>query len=88
MNCGKSRRHDLVLALLWLWPAAVALTGPLAWEPPYAMGTALKRKKEKKSIFSILEFFLMYVQLLFFCSILLILHSLQTYFPLYHSVIL
>ena len=34
-------------ALLWLWcrPAAVAPIGPLAWEPPYAMGEALKRKK-------------------------------------------
>ena len=31
-------------ALLWLWcrPAAVALIRPLAWEPPYAKGEALK----------------------------------------------
>ena len=38
------------LTLLWLWcrPAAVALIGPLAWEPPYAMGAALKSKKKKK----------------------------------------
>ena len=38
------------LALLWLWcrPAAVALIRPLAWELPYAIGAALKRKKEKK----------------------------------------
>ena len=37
-------------ALLWLWcrPAAVALIGPLAWEPPYAAGAALKRQKKKK----------------------------------------
>ena len=36
-------------SLLWLWhrPAATALIGPLAWEPPYAMGVALKRQKEK-----------------------------------------
>ena len=36
--------------LLWLWsrPAAAALTGPLAWEPPYAVGAALKRKKLKR----------------------------------------
>ena len=45
--------------LLWLCcrPAAVALIQPLAWEPPYATGVALKskererereRKKEKK----------------------------------------
>ena len=31
--------------LLWLWfrPAAAALIGPLAWEPPYAAGMAPKR---------------------------------------------
>ena len=35
--------------LLWLWcrPAAVAPIRPLAWEPPYAMGAALKKKKKK-----------------------------------------
>ena len=33
-------------ALLWLWcrPAAVALIRPLAREPPYAVGAALKSK--------------------------------------------
>ena len=32
--------------LLWLWrrPAAVAPIRPLAWEPPYAAGAALKTK--------------------------------------------
>ena len=37
-------------ALLWLWyrPAATALIGPLAWEPPYVVGEALKRQKKKK----------------------------------------
>ena len=32
--------------LLWLWcrPAAEALIGPLAWELPYAAGTALKSR--------------------------------------------
>ena len=36
--------------LLWLWcrPAATAPIGPLAWEPSYAMGAALKRQKTKK----------------------------------------
>ena len=36
--------------MLWLWcrPAAVALTGPLAWEPPYAVSAALKSKKKKE----------------------------------------
>ena len=38
------------LALLWLYctPAAVAPVGPLAWEPPYAVGAALKRQKDQK----------------------------------------
>ena len=36
--------------LLWLWRslAAVAPITPLAWEPPYAMGVALKSIKKKK----------------------------------------
>ena len=40
------------LALLWLWcrPAAVAPIGPLAWEPPYATGAALKTHTKKKNI--------------------------------------
>ena len=35
--------------LLWLWCrlANVALIRPLAWEPPYAKGTALKKAKKK-----------------------------------------
>ena len=34
------------LMLLWLWCrlAAGAPIGPLAWDPPYAMGVALKRQ--------------------------------------------
>ena len=49
MSCGVGRRHDQDLALLWLWfrLAAEAPIGPLAWEPPYAMGAALKSKKKK-----------------------------------------
>ena len=37
-------------ALLWVWCrlAAMALIQPLAWEPPYAMGTALKNPKNPK----------------------------------------
>ena len=37
------------LALLWLWhrPAAVAPIRPLAWEPPYAAGAALKSTHTK-----------------------------------------
>ena len=34
--------------MLWLWQrlAAIAPTGPLAWEPPYAAGMALKGKRQ------------------------------------------
>ena len=44
-------------ALLWLWCrlAAVAPIGPLAWEPPYATGAALKRHthtQKKCSLYS------------------------------------
>ena len=37
-------------AWLWLWyrPAATAPNQPLAWEPPYAMGVAVERQKDKK----------------------------------------
>lgn len=36
-------------ALLWLWrrPLATAPIQPLPWEPPHAVGTALKRQKIK-----------------------------------------
>ena len=38
--------------LLWLWRrlAAAALIQPLAWELPYAMAVALKKKKKKIAI--------------------------------------
>ena len=47
MNCGVGRRRGLDPALLWQWPspAATALIRPLAWEPPHAIGVALKRQK-------------------------------------------
>ena len=34
--------------LLWLWLAVAAPIQPLAWEPPYAAGVALKKKKKKE----------------------------------------
>ena len=51
MSCGVGHRRGSNLMLLWLWhrPAAVAPTGPLAWEPPCAVGAALKSKKNKKN---------------------------------------
>ena len=37
--------------LLWLWrrPATAASIPPLAWEPPYAAGAALKKQKQKQT---------------------------------------
>ena len=48
MSCGVGRRHGLDLALLWLWCRLATPIRPLAWEPPYAMGAALKRQKKEK----------------------------------------
>ena len=49
MSCGVGHRHGSDLVMLWLWrrPAATVLIRPLAWEPPYAVGVALKRTKDK-----------------------------------------
>ena len=50
MSCGVGHRRGLDSALLWLWCRTVA-TAPirsLAWEPPYAMGEVLKKKKKSK----------------------------------------
>ena len=50
MSCGVDPRRGSDPALLWqrLWPAAVAPIQALAWEPPYATGTALKSKSKSK----------------------------------------
>ena len=50
MSYGVGHRRGSDLVLLWLWhkPVATAPTRPLAWEPPYASGVALKRQKDKK----------------------------------------
>ena len=47
VSCGVGCRCGSDLVLLWLWYrlAAAALIQPLAWELPYAMGMALKKKK-------------------------------------------
>ena len=51
VSWGVVHRCGLDPPLLWLWcrPATTVLIGPLAWEPPYAMGMARKRQKKKKS---------------------------------------
>ena len=52
MSCGVVHRSGLDLMFLWLWcrPAGVAPIWPLAWEPPYATGAALKSKSKKKKV--------------------------------------
>ena len=49
VSCGVGHRDGSDLMLLWLWcrPAAVALIGPLAREPPYTWGVCLKSKKKE-----------------------------------------
>ena len=48
MSYGVGHSRSLDLAWLWLWCrlAAAAPIRSLAWEPPYAAGTALKRQKQ------------------------------------------
>ena len=50
MSCGVGHRHCADLVMLWLWCrlAATVPIGPLAWEPPYAAGAALKGQKTKE----------------------------------------
>ena len=51
-SCIVGRRLSSSLALLRLWsrPVATAPIQPLAWEPPYATGRALKRQSINQSI--------------------------------------
>ena len=55
MSCGVGHRRSLDLTLLWLWHrlVATALIGPLAWESPYAMGAALKKRQKNKKKFKV-----------------------------------
>ena len=60
MSCGVGCRRGSDLASLWLWlwlwlwPVATAPTGPLAGEPPYAAGVALKSQEKKKKLFTLI----------------------------------
>ena len=51
MSCGVGHRRGSDPELLWLWCRLVATApiGPLAWEPLYDMGGALKRPKQNKT---------------------------------------
>ena len=53
MSCGVGRGlgSDPELLLLWCRLATTAPIGPLAWEPPYAMGAALLRQKDEKKFY-------------------------------------
>ena len=50
MSSGVGCRRNLDPALLWLWcrPAATALIGFLAWDPPYATSAAPEKDQKKK----------------------------------------
>ena len=56
MSCGIGRRWGSYPELLWLWHrlAATSPNGCLAWEPPYAMGVALKDKKTNKKKYRVM----------------------------------
>ena len=50
LSCRVGRRRgsdSALLCLLWCRLATTAPTQPLAWEPPYASGAALKRQKKE-----------------------------------------
>ena len=51
--CRSQRRLDMMLLWLWYRLAAVAPIGPLAWEPPYVLGMALKSKKKDFKVSSL-----------------------------------
>ena len=68
VSCDVGHRRGLDLALLWLWHrlATAALIQPLDWEPPYAMGVALKsgkkgEKKESPNLVISINNFLQYI---------------------------
>ena len=72
MSCGVGHGCGLDPTLLWLWhrPVATAPIRPLAWEVPYATGTALERterqKKKKYTVkFTINHYFELFLELSF-----------------------
>ena len=78
MSCGVGHRRGLDPRLLWHRPVATFPIRPLAWEPPYAVGVALKRKKKQKTANYIL--FLKYKMNSFQRPYLLKGHFLMSYF--------
>ena len=54
MSCGVSHRCGSELVWLGRRPGATAQIQPQAWEPPNAVGAAVKKKKRPKKKFQIL----------------------------------
>ena len=52
MSCGVGLRCGSDPVLLWLWhrPAATTPIRPLAWEPPYDVGSGPRKGKKTKII--------------------------------------
>ena len=50
MSCGVACRCGSDLVWLWRRLAATALIQPVPWEPPYAVGSALKIDKQENKI--------------------------------------
>ena len=50
MSCGVGHRGGSDLVLLWPWCMLVAMApiGPLAWEPPCAVGAGIKKERKEK----------------------------------------
>ena len=73
MSCDVGCRRDSDLGLLWMWhrPEATAPIRPLAWEPPYAIGAALKKKKKiREQIFLGFVGHIISVSSVHFCAVL------------------
>ena len=51
MSCGVGCRRSLDLVLQWLWCRLIAAAPirSLAWEPPHAVGVALKKNLDLKT---------------------------------------
>ena len=69
MSSGVGCRFSLDLVLLWPWhrPTATTLIGPLAWEPPYAMGAALEKRQNDRKKLKIKYYIMTSINLLNLC---------------------
>ena len=68
VSCGVGCRRGSDPMLLWLWcrPVATAPIGPLAWEPPYAVGVAQEiAKRQKKENETEKTFLFMFTEIIY-----------------------